>query len=252
MIVYLCENSLEGILCGVYDAYKCGEKLSDVKLAIDGEGNFEMFCEYRKAKYSVEKVTSVITAVRRKISEEAYRCITEAALSRDSDKADYIFRFLITGFRYGRRTVNMLHNPEVYNIFRICRYVANEVHSLLGFVRFTCMENNILVSRIRPENDVIVLLAPHFSERLSGENWIIYDEKREKMILHPSNSKWVVMRADTVEWKEKLLQRTDEKEYEELWKCFFESINIAERKNPICQRNHLPMRYRSNMTEFTK
>ena len=39
--------------------------------------------------------------------------------------------------------------------------------------------------------------------------------------------------------------------YEELWRTFCASIAISQRKNPLCQRTHLPLRYRPYMTEFT-
>ena len=38
--------------------------------------------------------------------------------------------------------------------------------------------------------------------------------------------------------------------YAELWKTFFASIAIEERRNPKCQRNMLPLRYRKYITEF--
>ena len=41
-----------------------------------------------------------------------------------------------------------------------------------------------------------------------------------------------------------------EAEYEVLWKSFCKTIAIKERENPVCQRGHLPLWYRPNMTEF--
>ena len=40
--------------------------------------------------------------------------------------------------------------------------------------------------------------------------------------------------------------------YEELWKVFFKSINIEQRKNIKCQQSNLPLWYRKNMNEFDK
>lgn len=44
----------------------------------------------------------------------------------------------------------------------------------------------------------------------------------------------------------------DDKElqYRRLWKTFFETVAIPERKNPRCQDTFLPKRYRGVMTEF--
>ena len=42
-----------------------------------------------------------------------------------------------------------------------------------------------------------------------------------------------------------------EKNYAKLWQVFFTSISIKQRENPDCQRNHLPFRFRPEMTEFS-
>ena len=49
---------------------------------------------------------------------------------------------------------------------------------------------------------------------------------------------------------EKLKTEREEKEWEKLWKTFFTTIAIEQRKNLDCQRNHLPLRFRPLMTEF--
>jgi probable DNA metabolism protein len=41
-----------------------------------------------------------------------------------------------------------------------------------------------------------------------------------------------------------------EKEYQDLWKKYFETIAIKERTNPRCQKNFMPVRYWKNLTEL--
>ncbi len=41
-----------------------------------------------------------------------------------------------------------------------------------------------------------------------------------------------------------------EKEFELLWKKFFESVSIKERENKRTQQNFAPLRYREFMSEF--
>lgn len=250
MTVYLCPESPEGILCGVYDAWMSRRGHANVRLALAEHGNMELFCEYRDVVVEEEKLSKVITAIQSKISEEAYKHVLKAASGMDEERADKIYRFLIYGFHYGGRVMDMLQLPAVYDIFEICRYVDNETHLLLEFVRFSEMEGKILVSRIGPKNDVLVLLAPHFADRLSGENWLIYDEKRKKAVLHPANKSWMVVYPDSEEWRDRLKKIEAEDEYKSLWKMFRKRIAIAERRNPVCQRNHMPLRYRPYMSEF--
>jgi probable DNA metabolism protein len=51
----------------------------------------------------------------------------------------------------------------------------------------------------------------------------------------------------------KFIEYSDkEEEFQALWKTFFDSIAINERKNIKLQQNNMPGRFRSNMTEFKK
>lgn len=250
MTVYLCKESFEGILCGVYDAWMSRRGHDNVRLELEDSSNMELFCEYRNVEIIPEKANQVIESIKTKISLHAYEYVYKASLGCDEKRADKIYRFLIYGFHVGAGILDMLHIPAVYNIFEICRYVGNETHLLHGFVRFTEMEKGLLVSKIAPRNDVLELLAPHFTDRLSGENWIIYDKNRGKAVLHPAQSKWLVIHLSSDEWRDKMDYSILEDEYQDLWKIFHSSISISERENPACQRNHLPLRYRTDMTEF--
>lgn len=248
--VFLCEGEFESILCGVYDAWISRLGHANVKLELVSNVNYEMFCQYHEVETTPDKVKKVSEAIHKKISGEAYEMVYKASLSKDENRADKIYRFLIYGFHHGRNILTMLQIAAVFNLFKMCRYVSNEQHVLLGFVRFAQMKQGILLGSICPKNDVLVLLAPHFSERLSGENWILYDEGREKAVLHSADNGWIVVRLDSEQWKEQFSHQTDEEEFQELWKSFHRSISIKERENPVCQRTHLPVRYRSYMTEF--
>ena len=250
--VYYCENSVEGILSGVYTAWTSRKGHDNVKLKIMGtEDTMELFCQYEEVKIDSVKAGKVVKAMKENISKEAYSLVYKSALSKDPDRADKIYRFLIYGFHIGSSIIDMLQLPEVYEIFQMCRHIDNETHLLTGFVRFIEMEGELLVSRIGPKNDVVVLLAPHFADRLSGENWVIYDENRKKAVLHPANRPWYLLDLISPEWESKLKKASEEDEYEELFKCFRKSISIKERENPVCQQNHMPLRYRPYMPEFS-
>lgn len=252
MTVYMCKENLESILCGVYDAWMSRKGHAQVKLQIVSDGNIELFCEYIEVEETPEKLDKVISAIRSKISEEAWMEVSKAALSQDPLRADKIYRFLIYGFHFGRKVVDMLQIPAVYDLFQLCRNVGNESHYFIEFIRFSEMKEGVLVSHIRPNNDVLAMVAPHFADRLSGENWMIYDERRKKAVIHPADQNWFINEIDDPEWEKRMTEQTDEAVYQELWKAFFTSIAILERKNARCQRNHLPLRYREYMTEFQK
>ena len=251
--VYLCENSLEGILSGVYAAWTSRKGHKNVELALldDGE-TIELFCQYVEVPCDLQNAERVIQSIREKISEDAYETVYKASLSADKARADKIYRFLIYGFHIGRRVTDQLQIQAVYDIFQMNRYVDNETHLLTGFVRFVEMEGGLLVSRIGPKNDVLVLLAPHFMDRLSGENWMLYDENRKKAVIHPAGRLWFLAELSTSDWEQKLIKTKAEDEYENLFQRFRKSVTIKERRNRTCQRNHMPLRYRPYMPEFSQ
>jgi probable DNA metabolism protein len=251
--IYLCEDSVVGILSGVYTAWTSRKGHDNVKLKVIGtEDTMELFCQYEEVKADPVQAEKVAKAMKDKISGEAYMVVYKSALSKDPDRADKIYRFLIYGFHVGSRIVSMLQQPEVYEIFQMCRHIDNETHNLTGFVRFVEMEGNLLVSRIGPKNDVIVLLAPHFADRMSGESWVIYDDNRKKAVLHPANRPWYLIDLISPEWESKLKKASEEDDYEKLFQCFRKSVSIKERVNPVCQLSHMPLRYRPYMPEFSQ
>lgn len=261
MTVYMCEDWLEGILCGVYDAWADPAGHENVRLAVKGEyEELELFAEYRDVPVCPEKAEKVIRSVCRKLSQEIYRKVYTASLSQDKDRADKIYRFLIEAFRYGPSVLDMLQLPACYDIFELCRNVYNENHLLTEFLRFSETQGGILVSRIGPKNDVMTLLAPHFADRLPEENWVIYDENHKRAAVHPAGCSWFLANQPLEPeqehsdqgWSCWLKERTDEETYGDMWRMFCDTIAIRERHNPVRQRAHLPLRFRPYMTEFKK
>ena len=226
MVIFICKDDFDSILCGVYDAWMSRLGHDNVRLQLQGAYNMELFAKYRDVQVTEEKVDKVIQAVVQKISREAYGWIYRASLSYEPEKADIIYRFLIFGFHIGKQITESLHIPAVHEIFRINRHIQNEAHNILP------------------------MLALHFSDRLRPERFIIYDEIREKAVIYTPNTGWYILSGEEGKRLEKLSEKSDRKEYETLWKIFFDSVAIKERENYVCQRGHLALRYRPYMTEF--
>lgn len=256
MFVYQCIPDLEGILSGIYDIWSQGRKPEEVCLELcDAYGELQLFTQYLQVERSEEKALKVKNAVCKRLSAKVYELIFIASLSEEKKRGDIIYRFLVQAFLNGPQILDMLQLPPVYELFCLCRGVTNESHKLREFVRFSQAPGNVLVSRIHPKHDVLILLSSHFVDRLPSEHWMIYDEGRKKALLHPAGKKVILMEGDweeaeTASWEQLLKSPTDEEEYRHLWNVFFKAIAIEPRKNLNCQRNHLPLRFRPYMTEF--
>lgn len=251
--IFFCVDSAESIFTAIYDAWssRFGHNNIEIKvLSADNQGNMELFCEYIYVLEDEEKVKKVIKTIRDKISAQGLEVVLKAACSCDVDKADAIYRFLIIGFAMGKSVLDYTTHEAVLKIFNMNRNVGNETHHYLGFTRFMEIENKILIGKVTPKNDIIRLMAPHFADRLGMENFIIYDENRKTAIVYRSGYPWVYTNAEDFDLDVFSDGTKEQLEFEKLWKTFFDTIAISERKNPKLQRNNIPFRYRNDMLEF--
>lgn len=250
--IFRCEDDFTAMMTAVYDAWKWsgGKKHDLVRLELPCECNYELFANYVTVEADEEKCNKVVRSIRNKLSEEIFGEVFKASLSERADKADAIYHFLVVAFRDGKRVLTEFGNSDVMRLFEIVRFVNNEAHFMREFIRFAELEGNVLFAKINPKNDIITLVAPHFADRMPSENWIIYDERRRRAVLHAGNAGWYVTDDSLI--AERLSYAEREKGYQDLWKIFFDTIAIKERINYRLQRQMMPLRYRENVVEFNK
>lgn len=150
-----------------------------------------------------------------------------------------------------RRIMDHLGNPDVAKVFQLSRSVSNEAHLYQEFIRFRELEGGLLFSEISPKAQVLTCIAEHFADRFPLENWMIYDKTHQVFLVHREREKWRLVWGQELDKQAAARISKEEKEYEILWKGFFDSIAIQERKNDRLQKTHLPLRYRAEMTEFS-
>lgn len=252
MMIYICENSLEGILTGVYDAWASRRGHDNVKLQSDQFDNYELFAEYTVVKADQDKALKVAKTINERLGYEAYTNICQAAAGNDHRKADCIYRMIVMGLsmKNSKKVMSHLSYEPINFVFKLSRRVWHEVHHYLGFVRFQELADGILCSVIKPKHDVLDLIAPHFEDRLPNENFFIYDTLRSKAVIHSPGRPWFIANDLTI--ADDILNNYSgaETEYAQLFTSFFKSITIKERINPRCQLNMLPLRFRDQMVEF--
>lgn len=248
-IIYLCENTPDGIFTAIYDAWAAHIPDGQLKLRVEEGYSFELFSQYVYVQTSLDKAVKVARSVSRKIGREAYDMMYLAALSQYEDKIDVIYRFLKLGFRCGSAVTDMHGDENVCRLFDIQRNVKNEAHLINGFIRFFDSENGILIAKIGPKNQVLPLVAPHFADRFPEENFVIIDEVHGMGAFHERRKKWFLSPLDEAA-AETIWNSKESAGYERLWKTFFHTIAIKERENYRCQRTMCAIRYRDYMLEF--
>lgn len=250
--IFVCENTLEGILTAVHMAYlsRYGHKYISIETIDSYEP--ELFCLQTDVVTDIKKAESVAHAIMEKISFEAWQWIRLACASSELHKAQAVYRFLNLGFLTGRDTCSRLADDHVLAIFKMQRSVRRELDKLRGFVRFHELDSGILFSQIAPKHQQLYFLGEHFMDRMPGENWAIYDEGRSMACIHRAHEDAVLIR-EVQEFSSEFLNHSQkEKDFISLWKTFFDHIEIKERRNLKLQMNMMPKRYWSNMVEMNR
>lgn len=252
MTIFVCEDSLDGILTGVYEAWDSRLGHENVRLQTEAEGTLELFCQYRPVRRDLEKAEKVLRTVRQRMGEKAREAVCYAAACTDERKADAIYRLIVLGLSMadGTKAVDCLQNPAVLLVEKLRYRAWHEAERMLGFLRFEELENGVLYARMEPPYAVLPLIAPHFADRLYQENWIIHDLRRGQAAVHRAGGGWFLTEAEALSALEKEGRSGTEQEFQKLWQAFCSSIAIEERRNPRCQQNLLPLRFRPYMTEF--
>lgn len=251
MTVFTCEDTFEAMMTCIYEAWDSRLGHQNIRLSCDPLEDPQLFCTYRHIQAQPEKARKVISAIQKKISVKAYMTIYQAAMSGHPQKLDAIYRFLLLGFSYPGKVMHMLQEPVVHTIFQLSRSVTGEVHHFREFLRFSKAENgNIYMAFMEPKNHILTLLAPHFEDRMPSESWMITDRSRSIAAIHPADTSFYLtsLSPEMMHTLEESFLSSDS--YTQLWKTFFHSVAIEQRKNPHCQNHMLPKRFRKHMTEF--
>ncbi len=251
--VYQCENSIEGILSGIYQAWSKAYGHEYIRLTVpelEENATLSFFCEYYTVEPDAEQAEKVARTIRDRISVRVYETMIRALLSNREDKADAVYHMLVGAFRYGEAILGHLAEPAVQAVFEMNRYVGNEAHLYNGFLRFEESVNGVMLARFQPINDLLEVVTPHFQGRFGRENFIIYDTGRGKAAFHRAGYPFVVQKVSGEQMQQFMQCSEREAEFQQFWQTFFETIAITERTNPKLQRNMLPLHYRKYMTEF--
>lgn len=183
----------------------------------------------------------------KKVSRDIVKIAYYVYLSNDENKELIIYYFLKNGLKY-KDKVKYLRNLKCVNkALSLTHYVFGEAHRMKGFLRFQEMKNGFLYAQMEPENNIICLLTTHFKKRLPQENWLICDEKRKIYAFYDTTRVYFLESDEIIKLNLEFSKK--ELDIEDLWKTFFKTIAIKERKNTRAQRNFMPLKYRKYMLE---
>ncbi len=243
MTVFVTELSIKGLCCALFYAFT--EKIfpDDIK---GGYLHGETFVDtYVKISVDQTKYMRVKRALIKYGGGETFTDIEVCLRSCDEKAYKVAFDYCKLILEKRRAVFTDLNDKRVSDFTYVVNKVYYERHKFTGFIRFKETASGILYAAYSPDNDITELLCPHFVKRLSLIPFIIHDVKRGTVGVSDGKTFNIVHTKRTAE----LVLSEDEKSWEELWKRYYKSVNIKERKNKKQQDNYLPVRYRKFMSE---
>lgn len=252
--VFLCDDTLEGIYSAVYEAFLLKKEAEKKHIQFDGRESMEFFTEYIYVDTDKGKAERVAKGLQRRFGTTAYEQLMYVLCCDSDRRADVFYHIIDLGLslKYPESVFSHLGNQWVMEGFEMKRRASREMHHLRGFLRFEELKNGILLAKLHPKSDCILFLARHFADRLPGENFIIYDKKRKKCIVHPAFGKWYLHTGVKMDDFQNMEYSQVQEYFELLFKEFCNTIAIKERKNEKLQQNMLPLHFRDCMVEFSK
>ena len=258
MYIFQCEDSIDGIFTGVYDAWASHYGHKNIQLSSDNSGNLMLFSEYIPVIPDHEKSRKVSRTLITRFGTDFYETICKCAMADSNcrkltmDKANAIYQTIVMALALpeGAKVLEYLSEPCISCIFELCRQTANEGHHLLEFLRFSELKSGILFAQIHAKNDVLPILATHFTDRLPLENFIIYDASHQMAAVHKSSKDYLIVDASSLNLDLTKEHSSEEEGFRKLWCTFFDSIAIEARKNPKLQSQNIPKRFWDDTVEL--
>lgn len=244
MNYYIYDGSFEGLLSAFYDIFY----LKDFNCNIISKNKSKNIIFNKKELYfDEEKYERTAKTIIEKISYNSFINLYKAYLSEVDNIENNMLIYVKKGINKGKNFENDISCDEVCKIEKIAQKVSKEAHRIKGLLRFREIVSGEYYAIINPDHNIIYLIVNHFKKRFSNQNWVIHDVKRKIAAIY--NCKEINF-VNILEENDKLMDMKNteylsenEKKYQQLWKDYFKSISIEDRKNEKLQMSFMPKKY---------
>lgn len=242
---YIYDGTFEGLLTAIFYGYSLKEEVSITKASSYIPN---LLGQPETIKTEEEKFYRVYSSIEKKLSPSTLKNVYHLYLSDIPSVENLILKYMKLCYKYGD-DINLAKNNDIILLVdKYVRKVTLEGHRFTGFVRFREIAPFSYYATIEPDHNILPIITSHFTTRFSDQNFVIHDTKREIAILY--NKREMVIAPLSKEISEKLNNSALSDNFESLWKEFYKSINIEERKNLKLQRRSMPKRYWKHLIEI--
>ena len=251
MTTLIYDGSFEGLLTAVFEIYE--RKLGMVKLQKGEWHNTALFADVLQVLTDEPRAARVLKGLRGRLSAIGIHRLYSAHLAEMEGEENMILGYIRYVFDTSFNIEEDYGNKYVMRVSEIVQKVRREKHRMEAFVRFQKLKDDTFYAAVEPDFNVLPLLIKHFKSRYADQKWIIYDIRRKyglyynlhdtQFISFDFNSNQQAAGNVIAAFSE------DEGIYQQLWKNYFQSVNIPARKNTSLHLRHIPKRYWRHLTE---
>ncbi len=242
MKLLLYDGTFEGFLTAVFEVYEY--KIEQPQIKRGDTVNGSLFGAPHIIQTNDAKAKRVLSKLEQKISKTGINQLYKCFLSELRDIENVLLGYIQYVIFAKSEAENDYGHPDVLQLQQISKKVYREKHRMEAFVRFQLTKDELYYAIIQPDYDVLPLIANHFKERYADQRWLIYDCRRKYGLYYDLNEVSEVM----IDFNESSIEGPDiydenEGLYQQLWKQYFDSVNIKARKNMKLHIQHVPKRY---------
>ncbi len=248
--IILFDGSWEGLMTVVFDVFDY--KIEAISVDIVGNYQGGIFSTAHTVLSHPEKASRVRKGLLKKVGKQAYLDLYCSFLSERPAAYLLVLRTIAYYFGADGDASKNYSFDEVLQVRQLARTVMRERHRMKAFVRFKLLKDGLYLALVEPDFNVLPLIAKHFEQRYADQRWLIYDVKRSYGIYYD------LQQATEIKFEQaekpslgsiKLHLDEAEDKYDELWRRYFKSVNILERKNTKLHIQHVPTRYWKYLNE---
>ena len=250
-IEYRYDGTFQGFLTAIFDIYS---RKKNPEAILPYKESTLLFTEKYEVIADVEKSERVYNGIIRVGGERTAEHIYYAFLSDDNNVEMTLLRYVRHLFLSEHAIMDDLSHPDVLKVHKLYRTVSREAHRILMFLRFEQAADGTYFAPFAPKYDVVPFTLGHFKDRFSGQKWIIYDTVRNYGFYYDTQNIERIVFDNPAFCNEtgqlfNGVEHSGEDKWQDMWRAYFKSIAIAERKNLALQRNFMPKRFWKYLTE---
>ncbi len=242
---YQYDGSFTGLLSVIFEIYTSRQTPKSIQKNYLSSPN--LFANNKYVKTNKTHSDRLLIGLSKKVSRNTIRDLYKAILFESPSSEMHIYGMIKYIFDQPKSVENDFRNNHVLAIQQMAKKVNREVHRMHAFVRFQKTKDDIYTATIHPDYDVIPLIGDHFEKRYSDQSWLIYDVKRDYGLFYDLQKVETIQLNSALMTSQNKVSRSilaeKELDFEKLWKHYFNSTNIPERKNMKLHLQHVPKRY---------